>query len=96
MLMIPNLCLAVYFTLLCVPTCDKLSLYRVVAPANQHVCILLIFAFCMFFMIFFKEWVLEERLRLSMLQHQAHQHKLEIMPGMVPVLLLPAISEKMS
>lgn len=50
----------------------------------------------MFFMIFFKEWVLEERLRLSMLQHQAHQHKLEIMPGMVPVLLLPAISEKMS
>lgn len=46
MLLSPDLCLAVYSIFLCNATCDKLSLYQVVAPVR------IIFAFCVFFMIF--------------------------------------------
>jgi hypothetical protein len=48
-----------------------------------------------FFMIF-KEWVLEGGLKLSMLQHQVHRHKIEPMNGREPFLLLPVIFRKMS
>jgi hypothetical protein len=44
----------------------------------------------------FKAWVLEGRLKLSMLQHQVHRHKIEAMNGMEPFLLLPVIFGKMS